>query len=446
MAPAKKRNFLDEDDEGKVDVNARFSVNQEYAKRFQHNKERDELQRLQSKFGDEGSDGSESSEEEDEDGALPEKTESQFAETLAKLRRKDPEIYKADTKFFSDAESEEEDDDDETEKPKKKKKDKPLFLKDVLAKHLIEDGPEGPEEDDPRVQRQLERKTHTKVYNDEQDDVRKAFLEAVDVEGEEEEGEEGEDMLWQKKVKSKEERQRDAKEDKEIGEKIANKRKEADAAKVLEKYFGEVTQLNQNEKFLRNYILNQGWLDKDDPQAVEVAPPLSGDEEDEEEIDKQEDFEAKYNFRFEEPGSDRIVPHPRTQEGTVRKEDKKRKRQRAAKEEREAERKEAMTAELLRLKALKRRDLQEKLKLVREVAGKEDLLLGDEDVEEDFDAEQHDRRMNQLFGDDYYAEEEEDPESVERPVFGDLEDDLAKVLGPGQGDTFMKNRRQREEE
>lgn len=35
-----------------------------------------------------------SSEEEDEDGALPEKTESQFAETLAKLRRKDPEIYK----------------------------------------------------------------------------------------------------------------------------------------------------------------------------------------------------------------------------------------------------------------------------------------------------------------------------------------------------------------
>eukprot|EP00976_Prorocentrum_cordatum_P051699 1043889-Prorocentrum_minimum.AAC.2 len=53
MAREKKRTFLDDDDEPADDivVSERFSVNKEYAKRFQHNKERDELQRLQSKFG-----------------------------------------------------------------------------------------------------------------------------------------------------------------------------------------------------------------------------------------------------------------------------------------------------------------------------------------------------------------------------------------------------------
>ena len=102
---------------------------------------------------------------------------------------------------------------------------------DVLAKQLIEDGPEGPEEDDPKVQRKLERKTKTKTYNDEQEDVRKAFLAAVDDEDEDEDEDEEEGLL-KKKVKTKEEKEREAKEDKEIEEKIANKRKEDDAAKV----------------------------------------------------------------------------------------------------------------------------------------------------------------------------------------------------------------------
>eukprot|EP00976_Prorocentrum_cordatum_P051700 1043889-Prorocentrum_minimum.AAC.3 len=226
-----------------------------------------------------------SSDEEDEEGALTEKLDNQFATILEKIRRKDPEIYKVsrlcsaqkpvsivppraydgtqmdvtkrrqrlfclhtieaqkETKFFSDEESEEEsdsaDEDDEEEKPKKKKKkEKPMYLKaipnppfrDVLAKQLIEDGPEGPEEDDPKVQRKLERKTQTKTYNDEQEDVRKAFLAAVD--DADEDDDEAKDGLLKKKVKSKDEQARDAKEDKEIEEKLANKRKEDDAAKV----------------------------------------------------------------------------------------------------------------------------------------------------------------------------------------------------------------------
>jgi hypothetical protein len=59
---------------------------------------------------------------------------------------------------------------------------------------------------------------------------------------------------------------------------------------------------------------------------------LGGD--DEEELDEQDAFEAKYNFRFEEPGSERIVPHPRMQEHSIRKEETKRKRERSNKKER----------------------------------------------------------------------------------------------------------------
>ena len=38
---------------------------------------------------------------------------------------------------------------------------------------------------------------------------------------------------------------------------------------------------------------------------------LDEEEEDEEEVERQEMFEAEYNFRFQEPGGASIVSHPR---------------------------------------------------------------------------------------------------------------------------------------
>lgn len=38
---------------------------------------------------------------------------------------------------------------------------------------------------------------------------------------------------------------------------------------MLSNFFGKVEEMNSNEAFLRDYILNQGWLDKDE-RAVEV--------------------------------------------------------------------------------------------------------------------------------------------------------------------------------
>jgi protein KRI1 len=41
-------------------------------------------------------------------------------------------------------------------------------------------------------------------------------------------------------------------------------------------------------------------------------------EEDEEELDKQDEFEAKYNFRFEQEGADQVVSYPRFVDDSVR--------------------------------------------------------------------------------------------------------------------------------
>lgn len=80
-----------------------FAVNEEYAARFQHNKEREELQRLQEKHGDEGDDEISSSEDETEDEEGEQMTadvDAAILTTLAKIRRKDESIYEAGKRVF----------------------------------------------------------------------------------------------------------------------------------------------------------------------------------------------------------------------------------------------------------------------------------------------------------------------------------------------------------
>jgi protein KRI1 len=162
-----KAGLLDEDD-GDVDVNAEWTVNDAFAKRFAHNKQREDLHRLQElkKRGMAGSD-SDDSESEDEDGKLPAKTDIQIFETLAMIKKKDPAIYQSEVKFYDD---EEEEEDAGIVEEKKKK---PLYLKDVQARRLL-DGDDDEDEDMPK-----KKPPKVKTYADEQEELKHSFLRSV---------------------------------------------------------------------------------------------------------------------------------------------------------------------------------------------------------------------------------------------------------------------------
>lgn len=115
------KQFLSFDDEEKENARMEFNINETYAKRFEHNKRREELQKLESKYGshfrahhnnddgeseleeDSESTDSESDVEEDETGELmtPE-LDAQILKTISNIRAQKEEIYDPNTSYFTE--------------------------------------------------------------------------------------------------------------------------------------------------------------------------------------------------------------------------------------------------------------------------------------------------------------------------------------------------------
>ncbi|KAI3464486.1 hypothetical protein Pfo_021149 [Paulownia fortunei] len=414
--------LFDEDGDSPNDDVSKIEINHEFAKRYEHNKKREELQRYeelkkQGRVDSSDSDSEDSSSEEEELIKPSKKTDFEFFDALIKVKNQDPILRNKDAKLFNSDSEDENDSDNVSEKKGKKKK--PMYLKDVVSKHLIEAGPEFDDEEMENEDND-EKVNRVKSYSEEQEELRREFLKAVDEGENDEEG----DFLRVKNSGSKEDEE-------EEEDEIEGK---------LDEYFGEDEKLDEDMMFLKDYFRNRMWIDGGRSNGM-------GDEEiefseDEEEIERQEDYERGYNFRFEENAGDRVMGHSRKVEGSVRKKENARKLQRERKEERmtqaEFERKE----ELKRLKNLKKKEINEKLEKIREVAGigkDESVFLDEGDLEEEFDPEAYDRKMKEAFGDGYYDAEDVDPEfgsdpdedgvGFEKPNF-DKEDEL---LGLPQG-------------
>ncbi|KAK9291627.1 hypothetical protein L1049_019576 [Liquidambar formosana] len=409
-------NLFDGSGDSDNDDVSKIEINKEYARRYEHNKKREDLQRLEElkKKGlvdddssPSGSDGSDSDDSEPDDVLISSgKQDLEFFDALLKVKKQDPILKEKDAKLFPDASTESEEEEEEQGQIKsERKKGRAMYLKDVVAKQLVEEGPE--------FEEKSEFVSGAKSYDEEQEEIRKAFLVAA------EEAMDGE-LLKEK--------------GKENGDEVGDDG-DGEFQKRLDEYFGNDGELDEHSLFLKDFFLKKKWVDKDKGRNT-VEEELFGISEDEEEIEKQEDYEKGYNYRFEENAGDRVLGHARFVEGSVRKKTNARKVQRKSKEERmtiaELERKE----ELKHLKNLKKKEYMEKLNKVREIAGIGEsgvCPFDEDDLEKDFDAEEYDRKMKEVFDESYYGMEDADPEfcsdrdedggGVEKPDF-DKEDEL----------------------
>ncbi|XP_078446663.1 KRR1 family protein [Wolffia australiana] len=399
------------DDGDDVDDISAVEIDEAFARRFEHNKRREDLHRLEElkkkgEIFDSSEDDSTSDEEEEEDEeGVVRKTDVQFYDAIVRVKRNDPAIYQKDAKLYSSEEDEEEGRKTKKKKKKEKEKEKPMYIKDVVAKHLLEEGPEYGDETASNVEGH-----RSKSYFEEQEENKRAFLEAAGSDL----GSDGEDLLKEKK--------RSPEETGDEGEEVIQKK--------LEEVFGEDEGLDENEAFLKNFFLNKMWLDGEKSKGP-VDEDLMAVSEEEDELERQDKYEAEFNFRYQEGAGDRVLGHSRVIEGTVRKKTNSRKAQRKSKEERMSQVELERREELKRLKNIKKKEIQEKLEKVRKIAGIAeggDCALNEDDLEEEFDPEEYDRKMKKVFDAEYYGAEDEGFESggeedLIKPDF-DQEDEL----------------------
>ncbi|XP_068435646.1 protein KRI1 homolog [Clinocottus analis] len=402
-----------------------LNVNSRFAHKYDRYREKEELQRLKDRYGDE-SESSESSSEDSEVELDPE-VEKDFYRTLSLLKKKDPKIYQTDAKFYSEAAS------TSDEKPSTSKKAvKPMYLKDYERKVILEkEGKfedEDDSDDDEDVARREERAA-SPSYIQEQRELKDGFRKFIqDSDDEEQEASEGAERsgFLTRRIKTQEEKDKEESDyvDWLKGQTDLEGPEEIKDMKYLRDYWND-PELDERERFLRDYVLNKGYMDEDRKDDDERIPTyeevLQDDVEDSEEegetfLARQEDFERSYNFRYEEPDAQKIRTYPRSIATSVRSKDDSRKRKRDEVKERKDKEKEQKREQLKQLKNLKRNEIVEKLKRLQELTGNEQLAFSQTDLEGDFNPQQHDQLMQKFFGNEYYGGEEE-----EKPQFDDDE-------------------------
>ncbi|XP_047340466.1 protein KRI1 homolog [Impatiens glandulifera] len=394
---------------------SKIEIDKDYARRFEHNKKREDLQKLDElkKKGIVNESSDESSEDEYDDSHLVDpKKDLQFLNALIKAKKGDLSKDK-EVKLFESEDEEDEDEDEDEEEGRRGKSVKPMYLKDVTAKHLIE---EGPEFDDVIEE---SKGSVIKSHSEEMEEMRRAFIDEANAAFCVADGD-GELLMEKKRGK----------------EEIDNEN-DQDIQVLCDEAFGVDDNLDEDDKFLKEYIKNRFWIgdEKDDNKpANEDVLDFS---EDEEVINQQEKYEIGYNFRHEESAGDRVLGHSRVIEGSVRKKTNARKTQRERKEERLAQAEFERKEELKHLKNLKKKEMKEKLEKIRETAGivKDGFCpLDVDDLEKEFDPDEYDRKMREAFNDEYYDavdanpnfetdDENDDIEKLEKPDF-DKEDEL----------------------
>ncbi|KAJ5934414.1 hypothetical protein N7466_003961 [Penicillium verhagenii] len=383
--PSKKmRKLMDDDssdsgdDAGGVPISkspeAGFKINEDYAKRFEYNKKREEVAKLESKYGkatnlskrgyDMGEEEDESSTDEDEDdiGELATVAlDAEIMDTLNAIRNKDPRVYDNNVTFYSKF------DEDEANAAPKEKKEKPMTLHDYHRKNLLSGAPTG-EEDVPLT------------FAQEQAELKNALVK--ELHASDDDMEDADDFLVRKSAPAPVEK-------KEIKLDIEGADKDP-------------------ETFLSNFLSARAWVPEGEGRELH---PFDSDDDDD--VERADVMEEAYNFRFEDPNklNEALVTHARdaTNKQSARREDKSsRKKIREAERQRKEEEIKQRETDKNRLRKLKTEELQTKIQQIKEVAGFRASELTDDDwvrfLDGAWDDKEWEKEMEQRFGTDYYAE------------------------------------------
>lgn len=423
---AKSSNIQTHDDDDADSHSEKLQINSKYAKEYASRKRREELSQHRHQLLEDAADSESSdSESEDEDAELlTADVDKRIIQTLRALKGKEEGIYDRNVTFF-DREDEDDVEEGNDHDGGAREKVKIKRYKDVVREHILQDMENGAS-DEFNTRKD---EGNNLAYDQEQREIRRAFLESTaddDVEGED----------WLKRKSNPTSTQDDDQ---------IKKLWEEEFASTENKLIDPKGEIKDGDKFLMDFMTNRKWVDKegfdykDDEESVESFQ------------DKMDDFESKYNFRFEEAAakggesgaSHSIVHYARASVGdnVLRRKDESRRQKRLERKERKMAERKAKEEKLRRLKNAKRQELEERMSQVRNVLGyegeegKHSLGAAEEEMilklmEGDYDPEKFEQVMNTAYGEDYYQKEDEKWKN-DQDVKGDLAVEEGDVLGDG---------------
>ncbi|KAJ4369889.1 Kinetochore protein Spc24 [Neocucurbitaria cava] len=375
--PTKKARLLDNTDDEDSDAAAdnggvSLKVNEDYARRFEYNKKREEQHRLEAKYGkgkalqtadDDSDDSEEGVEEDDAAELLDEDLDDQVNATLQALRSKDPRIYNKDATFYRELDAEGPDANGPA-------KEQSLTLKQYHTKNLLEGKLTGEDNED----------APPRTYAQEQEETRQNLVKEMHAAADDDDDD---DFLVAKEKPL-----------------ASNKAKVKITVEDVEKADGDP------ETFLSNFMASRAWL----PAGPAQFQPLNSD--DDEEDAAAEEWEHSYNLYFEDTAgaNEKIMTYARdaVASTTVRRDDAtgRRKAREMARAKREAERREK-EQDLARLRKLKVEEMEQKVNQIRKIGGLSGREFNMEEwkdvLEADWSDDQWDAEMQKRFGDAYYG-------------------------------------------
>ncbi|RWS11137.1 KRI1-like protein [Dinothrombium tinctorium] len=468
--PKMAKKLLDSDSECEE---FNLNVNSEYANRYDNWRRKEELQKLKDKYGENvlsessdcfsGSDDEEDSEEDDEnEEQISNIFDEEFFKIYGALKRKDASIYNKDKQFFTQQQP--------TASVIKKSYESDKHSMSLKEYHinLIEKKQGITEEDETNNESQQKQSVG---YYEELENIKDELKAALSDDGSDDDNELLKTVTAKQEAKSHSQKN------------ILETLNEEDTnLSFVKSYWSKKNKkLDENEMFLRDYILNKRYLDdfestnisnyhtksvkttdtkskekKQVEKKVVIVDEENSDASDGEESeenngkDKEEDQNhieiSKYHF--EEPDANEIKRYPRNIESAR---DAAANNARAIKRaERKERKKKEKEMELQRLRKLKREEVKERLQKVAKISGNTDLLnINDADIDllvdddTDFDPSKYDEKMSALFSDQYYDEKADDKKPEFEFISGidDVEEEIEQQIETPANDHKSKKQK-----